>query len=341
MPITPPVVIPSQVQPSGALPYVQQMNFGQMQGMVSAFNPNAVAQLPGWINTVVRKIYDRKTWLGTMIKGQVMCPPAVTGGTATVTLGSNTVQGNNTAWTSALIGRQFRIGLNNPIYTITNVDPFAQVLTLELPWAGPFPPSLSSQTTGYNIVQMYYNIGPNIKYIKTMVNIVLGYQMRLDLTQTWLNKRDPWRIYTNFPYGVAPLPTDPNGNYLIEMWPAPFTQQAMPFMAYVQPPNLVEDEDTLPPYIRCDVVVKEAIAWALRYKPKENPGYDPQTALAVATEYHREFESDLLDMANADENLYRTSATIDGEDLPYGYPGGDLWAAQHAVMAGDFSGDGW
>lgn len=338
MPISPPVVIPSQVQPNaGVLPYVQQMNFGQMQGFCAAFNPNSVAQLPGWINTIARKIFDLKTWYGTWIKGQVVCPQAVSTGQATVTLNSNTITGTGTSWDINLVGRQFRVGLNNPIYTITDVNPVTQELTIELPWGGPFPPGVTTQTTGYNIVQMYYNIGPNIKYIKTMVNVQLGYKMRLNWTQDLLNKIDPWRIWTNFPIAIAPLPADPNGNYLVEMWPAPFTQQSMPFTAYTLPPNLVDDNDSLPPYIRCDVVCKEAIAWALRYKPKQNPGYDPQTALAVAAQMHQEFLVDLEAMWNADENLYRTSSTIEYEDYPDYIPGGNMWAAFHAVMGEDTS----
>lgn len=335
MPITPPVVVANQVQPSGALPFVQQMNFGQMIGQVSDFNSNALPKIPAWINYIARKIFDMKTWYGTWVKGQIVCPPAVTGGTATVTYNSNVVQGVNTVWDNTLIGRQFRTGLNNPIYTIVNVDVAAQQLILELPWAGPLPPGQTTQTTGYNIVKMYYMIGQNIKYIKTAVNVQLGYKMKLNWTQDLLNKIDPWRIWVNFPIALAPLPTDPNGNYMVEMWPAPFTQQAMPYTAYVQPPNLIDDLDTLPPYIRCDIVIKEAIYWALMYKPKQNPGYDPQTALAVADRMHKEFLTDLEAMWNADENLYRTSSTITEEDYPEYTPGGDLWAAMHAVMGSD------
>jgi hypothetical protein len=328
-------VITQQVQPNaGVLPFVQQYNFGQIQGAVTAWNPNFVAQAPNAINQIVRQIYARKTWYGLFTKGQIICPASVSGGTATVTFNSNTVQGNNTTWDQTLIGRQFRAGLNTPIYTITGVDPFAQVLTLELPWGGPFPPGQTTQTTGYYIVQMYYSFGPNIKYIKTCVNMQMGFKLWTNLTQDYLDNRDPWRITVNFPWGLAPMPADPNGNYLIELWPAPFTQQALPFMAYTQPANLVNDTDSLPPYIRCDVVIKEAMCWALRYKPKDNPGYDPQTALSLASTFHQEYEGLLVEMMNEDENLYRTSATIQGEDLPFYTPGGSLWDAQHAVMSG-------
>lgn len=315
------------------------MNFGQMIGWVcNEANPNYLAVAPTQINGIVRRILSLKTWYGTWIKGQAVCPQAVSTGQATVTLGSNTITGTGTSWDINLVGRQFRVGLNNPIYTIIDVNPVTQTLTIELPWGGPFPPGVTTQTTGYNIVQMYYNIGPNIKYIKTMVNVMLGYKMRLNWTQDLLNKLDPWRIWVNFPCAIAPLPADPNGNYLVEMWPAPFASQALPFTAYVQPPNLVDDNDSLPPYIRCDVVVKEAMAAALRYRPKNNPYYSEAAALSLANTYHQEFIAMLEGMWNEDENLYRTSSTIEYEDYPDFIPGGNLYAAMHAIL-GDSIGD--
>lgn len=316
------------------------MNFGQMIGSASAWNPNCLAQLPGWINQIVRAVYDFKLWYGLYTEGQIITPQAVSGGTATCTLNSHIVQGNNTTWDQTLIGRQFRLGLTCPPYTITNVDPFAQQLTLALPFGAPIPPNQTTQTGGYYIVQMYYNLGGNIKYIKQMVNFQMGFRLWLNLTQDFMNNQDAWRITTNYPIGVAPRPADPNGNYIVELWPAPWTQQCLPWNAYVQPPNLQNDEDSLPPYIRADVIVKEAQCWALRYRPKENPGYDPQTALSLAREFHQEHQGLLLDMANNDENLYRTSAEIRGEGLPYWSPGGSMWDAQHAVMAGGVD-DGW
>lgn len=339
--ITPPIVIPSQVQPApGVQPYSNQSNFGQLQGEIAAYAPHALPQLPVWINDCLWKLLDMKTWYGTWTKGQIVCPQAVTGGTATVTLGSNQITGTNTSWSTNLVGRQFRVGLNNPIYTITAVDVGTQTLTIELPWGGPLPPGATTQTTGYNIVQMYYNLGPNVKYIKTVINVQMGFRLKLNLTQDWLNLKDPWRIWTNFPVGIAPLPADPNGNYIVEMWPAPYTQQSLPVTLYTQWPKLQNDNDCLPPYMRSDVVAEQVTARALRYRPKENPAYDPQTALAIAADFDKKFYADLEAMWNADENLYRTSSTIEGEDYPEWNPGGDLWAAQHAVSVGGGD-DGW
>jgi len=334
MPIIPStsVQIPNQVLPTqGVNPYVNQMNFGQMIGRINSVNPDATAIAGQWINDAVRTIYDRKTWYGLFTKGQVVCPAAIVGGTAATTLGSASVVGTNTAWTADVVGRQFRIGYNNPIYTIIGVDTVNQVLTLEMPWGSP------SVSSGYFIAQYYFNIGPNIKYIKTMVNMIQAIKIRLNLTQDLLNNIDPWRQSGGvFPWGVAAVPPDSNGNYIIELYPLSWIQQALPFLAYTQPPNLVNDSDALPPYIRADVVIKHAIAEALIWRgPRQNPYYDA----AESARKRADFEAELLKMADNDENLYRTNLIYPGEGLPYYTPGGGLWDAMHPIMAG--GGGGW
>ena len=302
-----------------------------MKGNVLLWNPNAGGVVDILINSALRKVLDRRTWFSQFVKGQLVCPQATTQGQATVTLGSNIVQGIGTSWTSALIGQQFRIGYNNPIYTIFDVDPVGQQLSLELAWGG------SSTTSGYFIIQYYFNLGPNIKYLKNMVNMQLGFRMWTHGTQDFLNAVDPWRQNQNWPYVVAPMPLDPNGNYLVELYPASWIQQAFPFLAYVQPPNLVNDLDTLPAYIRCDVVLLDAIAQALVWRgPKNNPYYDANEAATKRAQ----FESEMNQMAQADENLYRTNLSLPFEDVPYYQPGGAMWDASHAVGVGDGGGYG-
>jgi len=302
------------------------MNFSQAIGRVQSWNPDATAMAGQWINDAVRKIYDRKTWYSLMVKGQVVCPKAVNSGKATVTLGSPTVVGTGTTWTVDLIGRQFRFGFQNPIYTIVDVDEVGQALTLEMPWGG------DTRSAGYFIVGYYYNLGPNIKYLKSMTNVIQGWRMWTDRTQEYLDNIDPWRQAGGvFPWCVAPMPTDSAGNYLVEIYAVPWVQQVLPFRAYIQPPNLVNDDDQFPPYIRADVVVKDAIAKALVWRgPKLNKYYDAQQSAVFTSE----FENELLHMADADENLYRTQVQDPSEMSMNMAPGGSMWDATHAVMAG-------
>ena len=334
MPIIPNSAITNQVLPvqNGQLPYVTQENFSQMIGNVASWNPDCLAEIPRWLNEIARQVYDRRTWYGLEIKGQLCVPAAVVGGTATVVNGSYQVTGSGTSWTNSIVGMQLRIGYNNPIYTITAVNTGTQTLTLELPWGG------ASGSFGYYIVKYFYNIGPNIKYIKRMVNMQMAIKFRLNLTQSYLDTIDPWRAMGgNFSWGLAPMPADPLGNYLVELYPASWVVQAFPFLAYIQPPNLVNDNDSLPPYIRTDIIVKEGISRALVFGgPKKNQYYDA----GESQRKHAEFEVELNHMANADENLYRTNLITKEESFPYYEPGGAFWGAQHAVMASDSDG-GW
>lgn len=335
MPITPSVTISNQVQPNGSNPAVNQQTFGQMIGAVSFWNPNAQAQIEVFINDAVREIYDRRMWYGLLVKGQIVAPNVYSTGQATLTFNSNQVTGTGTGWTSDFVGRQIRQGLASPIYTITTVNAATQTLTLDLPWASPMPLGVTTMTTGYYIAQMYYNLGPNIKYVWQCTNLTYGYQMNCNLTQDGINKQDPWRGMVNYPLGLSPIQPDPSGSFQVEMWPAPFTQQAFPFMAYTQPPNLVNDTDALPAYVRSDLVVTLASAKALQFRPRMNPGYSEGAALQLASEKIREFEAGIKYMQMADEALMRTLSTTQMEDYRGQARFGGLYDATHAVMSRD------
>jgi hypothetical protein len=174
----------------------------------------------------------------------------------------------------------------------------------------------------------YANFGPNIKYIKCMLNTQLGIKFSLHATQDTLNTLDPWRQNQNFSWMLAGMPPLPDGSYQAEMYPASWIQQAYPFLAYVQPPNLKSDSDNLPVAIRGDVLLKHAVSQALVIGGPRNNKYYDQTE---SSKKMREFEGELVQMAQNDDNLYRVDVTKWGEDLPYFQTGGALWNAQHAV----------
>lgn len=279
------------------------------------------------INSIVRKIYDRRTWYGLMIRGQIATTGFTIGGTVNITQGSQTVTGTGTSWTGALVGRQFRLGYNTPPYTITAIDEFNQVMTIEMPWAG-----VSYTGAGYFVAQYYYSPGPNIKYIHTAKNLIMAWRLRLDYNQQSLDTIDPWRINTFSPMALAQMPPDANGAYMVELWPVPSIVQSLPFIAAVQPPNLEDDSDSLPPYIRTDIVTKFAIADAKVYRgPKWNKYYDAQESQRL----RQEAEMELTFLAKADEDLMRQNLIYEWEQMRMApEPGLDSsWAINHGVAA--------
>ena len=352
MPIAPPPPILNQVLPSGALPYVQQANFGQCVGEVMDSCPDMSAEIiKVKINSIVRKIYDRRTWYGLMVRGQIATTGFIIGGQCIVTQGSPIVQGvGPTNWTPIVIGRQFRIGYNTPPYTIIAMDPVAQTLTLEMPWAGVSTNAGAGYgdggyggsgyggggaPSGYFIAQYYYNVGPNIKYIHTCRNLMMAWRLRLDLNQQSLDTIDPWRINTFSPWALGQMPPGVNGEYMVELYPVPAIIQALPFVAVVQPPNLVRDNDTLPAYIRTDIVTKFAIADAKVYRgPKLNKYYD----MVESQRLRGEAETELMYLAKTDEDLYRQDLRFEFEQMPEFAGSAAGWSINHGVASGNY---GW
>ena len=109
--------------------------------------------------------------------------------------------------------------------------------------------------------------------------------------------------------------------------------QALPFIAVVQPPNLIDDSDSLPAYIRADIVVKLLKAEAkVIGGPKRNQYYDS----ADSARLRNEAEFELNRMAMTDEDLYRQNLLYPMEQIPEApLPGMDSsWAINHGVSAG-------
>jgi hypothetical protein len=320
----------NQVLPNpGVLPYVQQMNFGQICGQGLAANPDwDPSEIQTEVNSIVRTIYDRRTWYGLMVRGQIVTSGFTIGGSVNITQGSPFIQGVGTSWTPAIIGQCFRLGYNTPPYVIRALDQTNQILTIEMPWGG-----VSYTGSGYFAAQYYYSPGCNVKYIHTARNMIMAWRLRLNYNQQTLDAIDPWRINTFSPSVLAQLPPDPNGAYQVELWPVPSIVQALPFIAVVQPPNLVDDGDTLPAYLRTDIVVRFLKAEAkVRGGPKQNKYYDDADASRLRAEAERE----LISLAMKDEDLYRQNLLYPMEQIPEApLPGMDSsWAINHGVSAG-------
>ncbi len=90
-------MFPNQYGFNGSQPQTTQLNFRQMIGEVQMWNPDADPGLIGrWINNNYRKIIERRNWYGMLVRGQFTTPQMTSQGSATVTNGSNIVQGFGT-----------------------------------------------------------------------------------------------------------------------------------------------------------------------------------------------------------------------------------------------------
>lgn len=308
---------------SGTQPYTTQLNFGQMTGEVLLWAPDVDPLLvQRIINNQYRKVIEYRNWYGLMVRGQVTTPQQVSGGTATASNNSNSVQGNGTTWTNALIGRQFRMGFTAPWQTIVNMDVPNQVLTLDMPYGA------ATLTSGYQIVQVFATLGANIRYILDAVNQQQGWRMDVNVPQQTLNEIDTWRTSVGWSWCFSNMPPTPDGQLQVEIYPSPIFLQVFPFLAYTQPPNLVNDQDCPVTFIRSDVLVMMAIADVLVFRGKQNKYYDPQTSQMKTGQAMAELNK----MALTDDSMYQQDVSW-SYGLEYGYTSGQgsLYAQNRPV----------
>jgi hypothetical protein len=268
-----------------------------MQGEVLQWNPDAPpTMVQSWLNNAYRRIVDHRLWYGLLVRGQVVVPTVYSTGTATFTLGSPTVTGVGTAWTTSMVGMQIRAGYTTGWQNIQAVNPTTQTITLDLPWGN------QNSTTGYQIVQTWVSLGPNIKMVLDMVNQRQGWRLGVNIPQQAINQWDTWRTTTGWTQMLCNKEPNAAGWPMFELWPAPTFQQTFPFLAYTQPPDMVQDADFPLTFIRSDIIILGAIKDALLFRGGNNGSryYNP----TVAQQKEKEFHGEIFNMDNMDDGQY-------------------------------------
>jgi hypothetical protein len=327
MPVTPPPVvsIPGQVNQT-TQPKTTQSNFRQMVGEVLQWNPDLpIPMVKKWLNNAYRDVIDARNWYGLMVRGQVTTPTVYTQGSALFTLGSNQVVGALTAWTANMVGMQMRAGFSTGWQNIQAVDVINQIITLDLPWGNP------TVNSGYQIVQTWVTLGYNIKMILEMVNQRQGWRLYTNWPQAVLNQYDTWRTTTGWSFAIVPREPTADGQPQFEIYPAPTYQQTFPFIAYTQPPDMVNDGDFPAPFVRTDALVCGALKDALLFRGKNTKYFDPQTS----TVKYNEFKSKIEEMKMTDDNLYPKDMQWDYSKFPFSQQGA-IWLQSHSGMPGDY-----
>lgn len=164
-----------------------------------------------------RRLAEIRRWSWLVKYNQFIAPNVYNTGTVSVTNGLTTVTGSGTTWTAAMVGRQFRVGLSAPIYTIAQFNNSTS-LQLDLPFGGP-----TSVGTGYSIYQCYFTPPADFHQFISVFDPAFNWNLALDVTQVELNFIDAQRAnsgnaymvsfhtYTNSQVGAVGQPLQVNG----------------------------------------------------------------------------------------------------------------------------------
>jgi hypothetical protein len=182
----------------------------------------------------------------------------------------------------------------------------------------------------YQIFQGYVTFNDDCKMIMEMANLNRRYRVALHMPPAAVNAYDPQRSATESTYMLIDHTPDEIGRPRYELYPRPTSEQVFAILYYRQTRDMEDDEDTAPPFIRSDVLCCYAISEALRFRPKENPYYDPAMALQIAREKLAEFEREAASMARADDSVYMTNLQWKYASWPLGAQGSS-WLQSHDI----------
>ncbi len=149
------------------------------------------------VRNAFRRLAEMRRWSWLVKFGQFITPPVYSTGRVTVTQYSTIVTGVDTVWTAAMVGRQFRMGLAAPIYTIAQFVSATEIV-LDSPWGGE-----SDTNETYQIYQCFFPVPDDFHQFITLWDPAFNWQLYLNIQQAELNIWDAQRANVSNPYVVA------------------------------------------------------------------------------------------------------------------------------------------
>lgn len=144
-----------------------------------------------------RRLAERRRWSWLIKYGQFLAPASYSTGTVSVTNASDAVTGSGTTWTAAMVGRQFRVGTDAPIYTVASFIS-ATSITLDAVYGGD-----TDATASYEIYQCFFTVPDDFSQFVTLWDPQYNWQLALDIDQRELNMRDAQRSSAGSGYCVS------------------------------------------------------------------------------------------------------------------------------------------
>ena len=286
----------------------------------------------GWVKYAFRRVAERRRWSWLIKPNQFIINKVVTAGAVALTRNSPTVTGAGTAFTLAMVGRQFRASANFPIYTITDVDVGAQTLTLDQVWGG-----TTESSVGYELYNAYVTPPTDFHAFISVTDPAFNWQLNLNIGQDELNAVDAQRTDSGTVYIVAwrdydsrftpPLPR-------YELWPHQKADYVYPYLYEARATDLDDANAQLPRFIRGDMLLEFALVECARWPGPSKEQPNPYFNLALAREHERRAELMVMEAEKQDDETFLQDARyMTATGLPFApLPWGDSqWLQSHSI----------
>lgn len=285
-----------------------------------------------WVTYSFRSIVEKRKWSWLIKRSQFLVNTQYNTGTVTATFGSSTIVGTGTAWTTQMVGRQFRVSVSAPIYTITSINVGAQTLVLDDLFG------FQNFSGGYTIWNQLFTPPSDYHAIISIWDPAFNWQLWTHIKQEELNSWDAQRAQQGTAWVLAdgpgydttvspPLPK-------FELWPNQLVQKPYPYLYESRPPDLDDANATLPRYITGDVLLEGALAQAAKWPGPSSDQKNPMFNLALAQMHEAGFRQRVAELERQDDEVYANDVQYQMyTGLPFApLPLGDAaWLQSHAV----------
>lgn len=285
-----------------------------------------------WVNNSFRRLSERRLWSWLVREGQYILNDVVKTGTVTVTRNSASITGVGTAFTGAMVGRQFRNATNNPIYTIATA-PTATTLTLDRVWG-----SETLAGSGYEIYNAYVTAPSDFHAYVSLWDPQFNWQLWVNVTQDELNSIDAQRAQSGTAWAVSALAYDltsspPLPRY--EIWPHQKADYVYPFLYEARATDLEDTGAELPRYIRGDVLLEMALEECARWPGPSAERKNPYYSVTQSQAHQKRSEFMIGELERQDEEVYNVDTRYQQiVSMPWSiFPQGDAsWLQRHALI---------
>lgn len=226
-------------------------------------------------------------------------------GTASVTNGSANISGVSLILADTDVGRQFRIGDNQPVYSISSVSALNNTAILDESYEG-----TTAAAGDARILDAYVTMPSDFSKIIAIIDPQNFWQLRHWITDEELNVWDPQRSSTTTPWALVSRRestlTATLGRRQYELWPYATDANEYWMFYYTRPPTLATDT-ALPGLFsdRGDVLRRGALAECASW-PGTEERRNPYFNNALARKLREEFILELSRLEVIDEDIYPT-----------------------------------
>jgi hypothetical protein len=291
--------------------------FEQLWKRIQLYAPDLPTPLAQeFINNAYSTAFNWWPWSQSRRQIELLIP-ASEYGLAQFTSGSNTVVGNGTAWTTAILYRQIITDGIAPYYTIVDVDPGAQELTLDRPYG-----KLTNLNAPFEIGQFYFEVPSDFGYFDTIRDLDNNWKLHTNFVQAQIDVWDTKRTTSGTPWVVASAPprvaTNAEPVIRYELWPRVGPGPKQYTYRYVRDPGLMSNATDRPIWPIGDDALRKGALAELCLWPGTQTAPNLYADLGRYQMLQKDFEAMLTEAWKRDNELSQQAIKYDDwEGVPY------------------------